>query len=124
MSPRKIRGLAVMRTILIGLFLFTSPLFAQSVHVTARADSNNILIGDWLAFHIEVEHPASTTVVFPALPDSIEGFEIVRREPATKKPTNGGVLESATFIVTAFDSGMHVIPPLAVQYISAGDSTK
>ncbi len=112
-----------MRKTLIILFLITTPLLAQSVHVTARADSNNILIGDWLALHIEVEHPASTTIVFPQLPDSIEGFEMVRRVPVSKKSDEHGVLESAIFIVTAFDSGMHVIPPLPVQYTSAGDST-
>ncbi|TLY28907.1 MAG: hypothetical protein E6K56_09215 [Ignavibacteria bacterium] len=113
-----------MRKTLIILFLFSTPLLAQSVHVTARTDSNNILIGDWLALHIEVEHPAGTTILFPQLPDSIEGFEIVRRVPASKKSTDLGVMESATFIVTAFDSGMHVIPPLPVEYTSAGDSTK
>jgi hypothetical protein len=106
------------------LALCTTPLLAQSVHVTARTDSNNILIGDWLALHIEVEHQPSTTVIFPTLPDSLEGFEIIRRDPATKKSTDAGILEAATFIVTAFDSGMHVIPALPVQYTSAGDSTK
>ena len=124
MSRPTVRGDTVLRTTLIILFLFSTLSLAQSVHVTARADSNNILIGDWLALHIEVEHPASTTIVFPELPDSIEGFEIVRRAPASKKSTEHGVLESATFIVTAFDSGMHVIPPLPVQYTSSGDSTK
>ena len=113
-----------MRKTLIILFLFSTPLLAQSVHVTARTDSNNILIGDWLALHIEVEHPAGTTILFPQLPDSIEGFEIVRRVPASKISTDLGVMETATFIVTAFDSGMHVIPPLPVEYTSAGDSTK
>ena len=99
-------------------------LAAQSVHVSARVDSNSILIGDWLALHIEVAHPANATVVFPLLPDSLEGFEVVRRDPPVQKTTDQGILESSTFILTAFDSGMHVVPPLTVRYRTAGDTTQ
>lgn len=99
-------------------------LLAQSVRVSARVDSNNILIGDWLPLHIEVEHPANTTITFPSLPDSLEGFEVIRREPPTKKSTDRGILESSTYILTAFDSGMHVVPPFTVRYRTEGDTTE
>jgi hypothetical protein len=105
-------------------FLFPDLLEAQSVHVSARVDSNAILIGDWLPLHIEVEHPAATTVIFPSLPDSLEGFEVVRRDPPTRQSTERGILETATFIMTAFDSGMHVVPPLTVRYTTEGDTAK
>src|SRR3989442_7200428 len=110
--------------LLAAAFLFPGALPAQSVHVTARVDSNNILIGDWLPLHIEVEHPSGTTVTFPSLPDSLEGFEVVRRDAPVRKSAGEAVLESATFILTAFDSGMHVVPPFIVRYASAGDHTK
>jgi hypothetical protein len=106
------------------LVLLHGSLAAQSVRVTARVDSNNILIGDWLPLHIEVEHPAGTTVVFPVLPDSLEGFEVVRRDAPTKKTSGEMVLESSTFILTAFDSGMHVVPPFTVRYSTAADTAK
>jgi hypothetical protein len=110
--------------LLAAALLLPGSLPAQSVHVTARVDSNNILIGDWLPLRIEVEHPSGTTVTFPSLPDSLEGFEVVRRDAPIKKSAGGAVLESATFILTAFDSGMHVVPPFTVRYASAGDTTK
>jgi hypothetical protein len=120
--------MGLVRTSLVWVLLLAAPLMpglllAQSVHVTARVDSNNILIGDWLPLHIEVTHPANTTVTFPSLPDSIEGFEVIRRDPPTKKTTGDGVLEISTFVLTAFDSGMHVVPPLTVRYTTAGDTT-
>jgi hypothetical protein len=108
----------------VALLAASALTFAQSVHVSARVDSNVILIGDWLPYHIEVEHPANSTVIFPSLPDSLNGFEVVRRDPPVKKSTGGSVLESATFVLTAFDSGMHLVPPLTVQYTNAGDTTK
>ena len=112
--------------ILTVLVLVTIPglLPAQTVHVAARVDSNSVLIGDWLPLHIEVEHSPNTTITFPSLPDSLEGFEVVRSDPPTKKSTDQSVFESATFILTAFDSGMHVVPPLTVRYTTAGDTTK
>lgn len=98
--------------------------WSQDVRVTAKVDSNHIVIGDWLKLHVEVEYPANVAITFPSLPDSVEGFEVVRRESPSVKKSDRLVLESASFIITAFDSGMHVIPPLQVVFTVAGDTTK
>ncbi|MBI1807840.1 MAG: hypothetical protein HYR76_12400 [Ignavibacteria bacterium] len=97
---------------------------SQEVRVTAKVDSNHILIGDWIKLHVEVEHLSNATVTLPSLPDSIEGFEIIQREAPTVKKSDRLVVESATFTLTAFDSGMHVIPPISVKYTLTGDTTK
>src|SRR5213594_3019927 len=53
---------------------------AQDVHAAARVDSNNILIGDWLKLQVEVKHPENVLIQFPAIADSLQGFEILRRD--------------------------------------------
>ncbi len=122
--PSKRPALFALAAVCAGLLSAPAASHAQSVHVSARVDSNSILIGDWLPYHIEVEHHGNSTVIFPSLPDSLNGFEVVRRDPPVKKSSNGSMLESATFVLTAFDSGMHIVPPLTVQYMNAGDTTK
>ncbi len=97
--------------------------FAQDVRATARVDSNNILIGDWLRLHIEVEHAENITVQFPSIPDSLQGFEIIRRDSLLKTTSNNKTLESMTYVLTSYDSGMYIIPPLVFQYAFANDTT-
>jgi hypothetical protein len=95
----------------------------QEVTVTARVDSNNILIGDFLPLHIEVRHPADRSVAFAAVPDSLAGIEILRRDTLVSKSTDREVVETTTWTITSYDSGMFVVPPLQVQYRNPGDTT-
>lgn len=105
-------------------FLFTLSTVGQDVQVTAKVDSNHILIGDWFQLHIEVQHPKDVTVILPTFPDTVEGFEVVKRDQPTVKQTDQLALESLTLIMTSFDSGMHIIPPIPIQYSRIGDTTK
>lgn len=106
--------------------LLSSPLpaRAQDIRATARVDSNNILIGDWLKLHIEVQHSSGITVKFPSLADSLQGLEIIHRDTPTVKNNDRQVLESASYTITAFDSGTYIIPPMAIQYTVGGDTTR
>ena len=97
---------------------------SQEVRAVAGLDSNHILIGDWLRLHLDVQHPNNTVVAFPNLPDSINGIEIVKREQPKRSQSGDTISESVTFIITAFDSGMHVVPPIPVQYTVNGDTAK
>jgi hypothetical protein len=110
--------------IVFSLIIFSSQMLAQDVRATARVDSNNILIGDWLKLHVELEYPTGAVLHFPAVPDSLQGLEIVRRDSPLVQRNDQRVLESITYTITAFDSGTFVVPPLVIQYTLAGDTTK
>ena len=99
-------------------------LLAQEIRVTAKVDSNNITIGDWLKVHLEVEHPANVTVAWPRLADSLQGLEIIQRGEHLTQQSGPNVLESASVTVTAYDSGTFVIPPLPFQYSTPGDTSE
>jgi len=97
---------------------------AQDVRATAKVDSNHILIGDWFRLRLEIEHSNNIAVTVPVLPDSLEGFEIVKREQPASKQAGERTVQIQEFIVTSFDSGMHIIPSIPVQYTRAGDTSK
>jgi len=96
----------------------------QDVSATAKVDSNHILIGDWFKLQIDVQHPKNVNVILPTLPDTLEGFEVVKREQPIQKQTDQLAMESMIFIMTSFDSGMHIIPSIPIQYSRANDTTK
>ena len=116
-------GFRILSFVSLIILLATSS-YAQDVRATAKVDSNHILIGDWFKIHLEIEHPNDVTITFPALPDSFEGFEIVKREQPTSKQTDQRKLQTQEFIVTSFDSGMHIIPSIPIQYTRAGDTAQ
>jgi hypothetical protein len=114
------------RNILFVLILFGVVQFAlgQDVQVTAKVDSNRIRIGDWFRLTVDVQHPKDIPVTFPALPDTFEGFEIVKREQPITKQNDQLAMESLTFTMTSFDSGTHFIPSIPIQFTRKGDTTK
>ena len=111
--------------LIVGLIILLNQFsYSQDVRATAKVDSNHIMIGDWFRLHLEIEHPNNVTVTIPTLPDSLEGFEIIKREQPESKQINQQTLQTQDFIVTSFDSGMHIVPSIPVQYQRSGDTTK
>ncbi len=98
------------------LFVFTQHSFTQDVSVSAHVDSNNIVIGDWLKIDFEVDRPADVAVTWPPIADALHGFEIVKPGKVETQSTENRIRERSSFVVTAFDSGVHVIPPFAFSY--------
>ncbi|MBI4548872.1 MAG: hypothetical protein HY707_12890 [Ignavibacteriae bacterium] len=114
----------ILQYVFPAVLLIQSLGYAQDVRATARVDSNNILIGDWLNLQIEVQHPEDVTVNPPSVKDSLIGFDIVKHETPAVKKVGDRVFETFKYTLTAFDSGMYVIPPLPFQYTTQGDTTK
>jgi hypothetical protein len=108
--------------VVVILLAVVIPSSAEDIRVTARVDSNKVLIGDWIALHLEVEHRSNIQIQWPVIADSLEGFEIVKRDTPVVKTEGQNVLQTCTFIITAFDSGTKVIPPLAFGYRQQGDT--
>jgi hypothetical protein len=124
LAPRSLSLARMIRGVLFCGLLAAGVLRAQDVKATARVDSSNILIGDWLNLHLEIRHKDNVTVQFPAVADSLEGMEVIKRGAPSREESNQQILESATYTLTAFDTGTFIIPPLSVQYTTAGDTTR
>ncbi|HLX11917.1 MAG TPA: hypothetical protein VKS81_03810 [Bacteroidota bacterium] len=111
--------------LLLALSSIVAPLQskAQDLHVSAKVDSNNILVGDPLKIHFIVEHPVNVTVAWPAIADSLQGIQIVRQDTIRKVQTGASITESLDVTITGYDSGSFVIPPLPFSSLAKGDST-
>jgi hypothetical protein len=101
---------------------FAVQVHAQEVSATAKVDSNHILIGQWLRLSLEIRHPSAVPVTLAPLPDSLDRFTIIRRDTPVVQASGSQALTSINFVVTAFDSGMQIIPPVTVYYRSEGDT--
>jgi hypothetical protein len=97
-------------------FSFNVYCFSQVLNVTARVDSNNVLIGDWIKLYIEAEYPNNVQFNWPPISDSLGKLEIVDRTSPSIERTERTIKEKVTLTLAAFDTGTHVIPPLYFTY--------
>ena len=106
-------------SIFILVILWVVPVNAQEVRARARADSTHYLVGDWILVHIDLTHPPGTTFQ-PIVGDTLGNFSVVERQPLDHVSDT----ETRTaFVVSYYDSGNVVLPPMQFLYASVGDTT-
>lgn len=93
---------------------------SQDVSVTATVDSQSVAIGDWIRYSVQVKHPASVSVAFPALKDSIGSFDIVQQDTVVRTEANGEIDLRKNYILSKYDAGTFYIQPFIVQVKSSG----
>lgn len=94
---------------------------AQEISVTAKTDSTNYRIGDWIRLTVEAKFPASVESILPAVKDSIGSFEILKGEAMEKSEQDS---RAWVFTITSFDSGKGFLPPVELAYRVKGDTTQ
>jgi hypothetical protein len=107
------------------LFIYVKSGFPQPQEtepsITSRLQRDTILIGDQITFSIEVRSTMPLRVVFPNFPDSLgNGVEVVSQPTIDSliKPTDRRY--RLNLLVTAFDSGVFVVPSIPVLLASGG----
>ena len=94
-----------------------SALKAQNREYSAEIDTNYIMIGDQIHFRMKVKAEPGVKVAFPQLKDTIaQGIEIISgpvRDSIMEK--DGRVLVQESYVITSFDSGVFVIPPMPIE---------
>jgi hypothetical protein len=98
---------------------------AQLPTVKATLDKDNILIGQQLKYRVETSMPDNTfRLSWFSVPDSFGHFEVITQNKIDSTSSNGNLNFSQVLILTNFDSGRQVIPPLALSVSTLeGDST-
>ncbi len=112
--------------ILLLFFIVCIPLNAQNtkVVVSAKVDTNAMLIGDQIELLLSAEHSASTEVKYPFLVDSIGNFEIVDFSLIdTLSISNEIVKSQQKLLITCWDSGQYNLPVFEFRY-KLGNSTR
>jgi hypothetical protein len=103
----------------------TAPCAGQLPMVKASIDRNQILIGQQLNLKLEASMPDNTyRLSWVPLQDTVGAFNVVTKNKIDSSYSNGKLEFSQQIILTSFDSGRQVLPPL--QFTAAtleGDST-
>lgn len=105
---------------LIALFASVSWARAQQIEYGVRFDSVHMLIGDHqnLTFMVRSDIPLS--LKFPVLEGEIGGMEIVSGPVSDSVKEDNKYIYSQVYKVTAFDTGIYVIPPQSILIAQEG----
>ena len=112
--------------VLITGFLFSvQTTSAQLPTVKTTVDKNEILIGQQINYHVETSMPDNTyRLSWFSVPDSFGNFIAITKNKIDSNFSNGNLNFSQDIILTSFDSGRQVIPPLTLTAATLdGDST-
>ena len=98
---------------LAGLLLLAQNDLAQRPSVKTSVDKTNILIGEQLHYTVSTSMPDNTyRLSWFNMPDSFGHFQVVKENKIDSTYPNGNINFSQDVIITSFDSGRQVIPPL------------
>lgn len=106
-----------MKKSVIILLCISAVLHSQNVTVTATVDSQSVVIGDWIRYSVEVNHPSGLLVDFPVLKDSIGSFDIVKQDTILRSETNGEVSLKKQIVLSKYDAGNFYIQPFVVRFV-------
>lgn len=97
---------------------------AQYIEVSAKLDTNQVLIGDQFHYLVKVSQPGDFTVSWPEFGDTlVDKLEILSRTLPDTTPGKGNQIDiSWQYLLTSFDSGRYIIPPMKFRF-SKGERT-
>lgn len=101
-------------------------LMAQEARVSVKTDTNAILIGEQVKLNLSYDLPSNKKPLFPAFNDTINSqLEIVSKTAIdTLVDTKSGrQVLSQQLMITSFDTGYLVIPPIPFGMMEDGDTT-
>ncbi|HUZ59569.1 MAG TPA: hypothetical protein VMU83_12380 [Hanamia sp.] len=118
-----------MKSVITGLSIcflcLAQNIFAQAPVIKTTVDKNNILIGQQINYRVATSMPDNTyRLSWFTMPDTLGNFITITKNKIDSTSSNGNLNFSQDFIITSFDSGRQVIPPLALSVSTLdGDST-
>lgn len=97
-----------------------SVVMAQDVIVKAKMDTTEFLIGDQIGLELEVKQPIKEFVAIPIFKEELtKQIEILEQsENDTTLLESGHFIIKKRLLITAFDSGYYVLPPIPFLYYS------
>ncbi|TSA28407.1 MAG: hypothetical protein D4R67_03910 [Bacteroidetes bacterium] len=99
---------------------------AQEPVATAALDTNNMLIGDQVGLTLQFTGPAGVQVLWPSIPDTVLGkIDVLLRDRIDTTLSETGTTTTLTqrLLLTSFDTGFYVIPPIPFYFRELPDTT-
>ncbi len=95
---------------------------ASSVAINTGVDNNRITIGDPIRYSVKITRDKDLTVALPGLAANLGQFEIRDYEVHATREFDTFDVDSIDYVITTFDTGNYVIPPISV-FIARPDSS-
>lgn len=112
--------------IFVSILVWSQLSMGQQATVQVTTDTNAILIGGQATLDLKFQFPQNKIGLFPAFKDSLTNdIEVVKQLPvdtSISKETGIKTL-SQKLVVTAFDTGHFVIPPIPFGLMEKGDTS-
>ncbi len=106
------------------LIAFTMVVFAQGgIAIESKVDRSKIFIGDVIKYSLILTHDADVKVKLPSSAANLGQFEI--RDYKIEEPSKqrDKIVTRAEYLISTFEIGEFVIPPLSVEYFVGADTT-
>ncbi|MFH1411626.1 MAG: BatD family protein [Candidatus Omnitrophota bacterium] len=105
----------------LSVFVAGVPVRAEgSLKITVSTDRDTVNIGDNIELKIEAENVSGREVVFPDTPENLGDF-VLRGSRSLSGSKQDGGRTGHVYILSVYDTGTHVIPPVTVKYRSPGN---
>ena len=112
--------------ILICFFLLRVHTWAQMAEATATLNDDSISIGQQLTYELKLITPDGFEVEWPVWNDTIPGgIEVLSRGKVEKLPVTqkGNTIYRQNVVITAFEAGKKLIPPVKLRFKNQSDTT-
>jgi hypothetical protein len=117
------RRSTIILTALLVVFI-EQVMVGQDISVTAKVDTNEVTIGDWINLSLQVERTEAVRVYWPAILDTIAHLEVLRRGEIQTNKVGDKIVETSRCVLSTIDSGYHQIPPIQFAYTVGNDTAK
>jgi len=114
------------KIVLLLLLFLINPLIAQQgkISISSGVDRDVITIGDLINYNISVAHDKAIKVEYPGLGVNLGAFEIRDYKIFEPEEVDKKIVNKVEYVITTFDTGNYVIPPITVSYFSSDSIEK
>ncbi|MDY0076259.1 MAG: hypothetical protein RBR87_03200 [Bacteroidales bacterium] len=112
--------------LITGFFTIGFMALGQSVEAIGQLDRDTIKMGEHLNFELNMKAPEGFEVFWPDWGDTLsKKVEIISKSDIQQQPldTRRNIWMKQNIIVTSFDTGVNIIPPVKLEFSPKGDST-
>lgn len=107
----------------VASMLMHNKLDAQNTGAWSSLDSNAIMIGDQIKYHLGITVPKNARVLWPTITDTLtSNIEILNRSNIDTSYNENDITLTQQFLITSFDSGYFEIPEKEFKFAFVDDS--
>jgi hypothetical protein len=103
------------RQLITLLFIIIAQIAFGQPKVETTIDSTSMMIGDQMSMQLRVRHSPKTVVLLPKGVKLGNKIEVLSERDSTAKISANEILTTKKMMITAFDSGVYMIPPVPIQ---------